>query len=234
LSAHYFVSDGHVGGGRPRSEARLFHFLRSLRGRADSLYILGDLFEFWFEYGRAIPKTGFRVLAELAELAEGGTQIHYLRGNHDFWFRDFLQRELGADAADEMDVTVDGLRVFLAHGDALDRAYVARFFRFLIRRRFNGMLYSLIHPDLGIGIAQRLALASRRVGAAMYLREAMARFAASKLAAGFDVVLLGHSHSPETRQFGHGVYINTGDWLRHFTYGVIRDGVPALERFDGD
>jgi UDP-2,3-diacylglucosamine hydrolase len=222
-----------VGGGKPRSEQKLCHFLRSLRGQAESLYILGDLFEFWFEYGRAIPKIGFHVLAELAELAEDGTHIHYLRGNHDFWFRDFLQRELGADAADEMDVMVDGKRVYLAHGDALDRAHVARFLRLLIRRRFNGILYSLIHPDLGIGLAQRVALASRRVGAAVYLRRTMAEFARAKIEVGFDVVMLGHSHAPELRHIGRGLYINTGDWLRHFTYGVIRDGVPALESFEG-
>jgi UDP-2,3-diacylglucosamine hydrolase len=233
LSAHYFVSDAHIGGGSPDAEQRLFRFLESIRGRAESLHILGDLFEFWFEYGRAIPKPGFRALAELAELSRTGTRIGYLKGNHDFWFKDFWRRELGAEAADEMDVTLDGKRVFLAHGDTLDRALVPRVFRALMRSRLNGWLYSLLHPDIGIGLAQAVARASRVKSAKPNLIEDMARFAERRLGSGFDIVVMGHSHVPELRRFNGGVYINVGDWLTHFTYGVIRDGVPSLEVFEG-
>jgi UDP-2,3-diacylglucosamine hydrolase len=231
LSAHYFVSDAHIGGGCPDAEQRLFRFLESIRGRAESLHILGDLFEFWFEYGRAIPKPGFRALAELAELRRTGTRIGYLKGNHDFWFKDFWRRELGAEAADELDVTLDGKRVFLAHGDTIDRAFVSRFFRVLMRSRLNGWLYSQLHPDVGIGLALAIARANRVKGADPGLVADMARFAASKLDSGFDIVVLGHSHVPELKQIGHGTYLNVGDWITHFTYGVIRDGVPSLEVF---
>jgi UDP-2,3-diacylglucosamine hydrolase len=232
LSEHYFVSDAHIGGGSPEAEQRLYRFLESIRGRAESLYILGDLFEFWLEYGRAIPKLGFRALSELAELRRTGTRIAYLKGNHDFWFKDFWRRELGADAADELDVTVDGKRVFLAHGDALDRAAVPMFFRALMRNRFSGWLYSLLHPDVGIGLAHSVARISRAGSTKPSLVEDMAAFARSKLESGFDVVILGHSHVPELRQTGGGTYINVGDWLTHFTYGLVRDGVPSLEVFD--
>jgi UDP-2,3-diacylglucosamine hydrolase len=232
LSAHYFVSDAHIGGGNPDAEQRLFRFLESIRGRAESVYILGDLFEFWFEYGRAIPKPGFRALAELAELRRTGTRIGYLKGNHDFWFKDFWRRELGAEAADEMDVRLDGKRVFLAHGDKLDRSFVPRFFRVLMRSRLNGWLYSLLHPDIGIGLANSVARISRAESIRPSLVEDMATFARGKLESGFDIVILGHSHVPELRQIGGGAYVNIGDWLTHFTYGVIRDGVPSLEVFD--
>jgi len=232
LSAHYFVSDAHIGGGSPDAEQRLFRFLESIRGRAESLYILGDLFEFWFEYGQAIPKPGFRALAELAELSRTGTRIGYLKGNHDFWFKDFWRRELGAEAADELDVVLDGKRVFLAHGDTLDRALVPRAFRALMRSRLNGWLYSLLHPDIGIGLALAVARASRVRGARPSLVEDMASFAEGKLASGFDIVIMGHSHVPEVRQLEGGVYVNVGDWLTNFTYGVIRDGVPSLEVFE--
>ena len=176
MSAHYFVSDAHIGGGNPDAEQRLFRFLESIRGKAESLYILGDLFEFWFEYGRAIPKPGFRALAELAELRRTGTRIGYLKGNHDFWFKDFWRRELGAEAADEMEVKLDGKRVFLAHGDRLDRAFVPQFFRILMRSRLNGWLYSLLHPDIGIGLANSVARMSRAEGAKPSLVEDMATF----------------------------------------------------------
>jgi UDP-2,3-diacylglucosamine hydrolase len=232
LSAHYFVSDAHIGGGSPDAEQRLFRFLESIRGRAESLHILGDLFEFWFEYGRAIPKPGFRALAELAELARTGTRIGYLKGNHDFWFKDFWRRELRAEASDELDVTLDGKRVFLAHGDTMDRAFVPRFFRVLMRSRLNGWLYSQLHPDIGIGLALAVARANRVKGANPGLVEDMARFAADKLASGFDIVIMGHSHVPEVRRLAGGVYLNVGDWMTHFTYGLIRDGVPSLEKFE--
>lgn len=233
MSAHYFVSDAHIGARPGQSEARLLSFLETIRGRADSLYLLGDLFEFWFEYRHAIPKQGFRLLSVLAELRRQGTTIGYLKGNHDFRFEDFLARELGAEAADELDVMIDGRRVYLAHGDALDCGFVPRLFRGLARSRVNCALYSLLHPDLGIGLAHRVALLSRDLGAKPYLQEAMARFAFGKLTTGFDIVIMGHSHVPETRQLGQGVYVNIGDWVQNFTYGRIEDGSVTLERFDG-
>jgi UDP-2,3-diacylglucosamine hydrolase len=232
LSAHYFVSDAHIGGSSPEAEQRLYRFFESIRGEANSLYILGDLFEFWFEYRRAIPKLGFQALAELAELSRTGTHIGYLKGNHDFWFKDFWRRELGAEAADERDVKLDGRRVYLAHGDSLDRALVPRIFRTLMRSRFNGWLYSLLHPDVGIGLAHAVANVSRAGTHKPGIVEGMAEFARGKLESGFDVVILAHSHVPELRQMGGGTYMNIGDWLTRFTYGVIRDGVPSLERFE--
>ena len=232
MSAHYFVSDAHIGGSSPDAEQRLFRFLESIRGNADTLHILGDLFEFWFEYGRAIPKPGFQALSELAELRRTGTRIGYLKGNHDFWFKDFWRRELGAEAADELDVTLDNKRVYLAHGDALDRAFVPQFFRVLMRSRIDGWLYSMLHPDVGIGLALAVARASRVKSAKPSLVEDMARFAVSKIESGFDIVIMGHSHVPEFRQLEHGAYLNVGDWMTHFTYGAIRGGVASLEVFE--
>lgn len=232
MSAHYFISDAHIGAGLTDAEPKLGRFLDSIRGRADSLYVLGDLFEFWFEYRRAIPKRGFRILCQLAELRRSGTGLFYLKGNHDFWFKDFLKRELGTEAADELDVMIDGRRVYLAHGDALDRGVVPRLFRGMTRSRLNGMFYSFVHPDLGIGLAQQVALKSRGLGAKLYLTEAMARFARGKLQAGFDIVIMGHSHVPEQRQFDGGTYVNIGDWTSNFTYGLIADGSPSLCTFE--
>ncbi len=233
MSAHYFVSDAHIGARPGQSEARLLSFLETIRGAAESLYLLGDMFEFWFEYRHVIPKQGLRLLSLLAELRRQGTAIGYLKGNHDFRFEDFLARQLGTEAADELDATIDGRRVYLAHGDALDCGLVPRLFRGLMRSRLNRALYSLLHPDLGIGLAYRVALLSRDLGAKPYLQEAMARFASEKLDAGFDIVIMGHSHVPEMRELGPGVYVNIGDWVRNFTYGRMEDGRVTLERFDG-
>ncbi len=228
------MSDAHVGAGPAAAEDRLVRFIDSLRGRADSLYILGDLFEFWFEYGRVIPKRGFRVLAALSGLVSAGTRLTYLKGNHDFWFGEFLGRELGgARAADRLEETIDGRRALVCHGDALDTGLVPRFFRAVMHSRLNARLYSMLHPDLGIGLAEWVAARSRQSAASPELRQRMREFALGRLAAGFDLVVMGHTHEPELVEQGGRAYANTGDWLEHFTYCVVRDGQPALERFAG-
>ncbi len=231
MSAHYFVSDAHLGAAPAGAEERLLRFLESIRGRADSLYILGDLFDFWFEYGRAIPKHGFRVLAELVQLRKSGTAVVYLAGNHDLRFQEFFHRELGITTAFEWSGTIDGRRVWMKHGDEVDRRPVSMLFRRLMRSRLNRFLYSFVHPDLGIGFAGWVARRSRARGSDSGLREEMAGFAERKLAQGFDVVLLAHLHEPELRRFGEGVYVNTGDWLTHFSYGVMEDGEVSLRFF---
>jgi len=232
LSAHYFISDAHLGTGFLSAEQRLLQFLETIQGKADTLYILGDLFEFWFEYQRVVPKHGVRVLGRLADLRRAGTRVVYLRGNHDFWLKGFLEQELGVAAAgDELLTTIDGRQVYLAHGDAVDTGLVPRLFRRLVRSRLNGMFYSFIHPDIGMGLARWVARQSRDLGAKLYLEAALARFATRMIAAGVEIVILGHSHVPEERLIGNGVYLNIGDWISHFTYGVIRDGIPRLERF---
>jgi len=231
LSAHYFVSDAHLGAAPAASEDRLVRFLRSIRGRADSLFILGDLFDFWFEYGRAIPKHGFRVLAELNELRRTGTRIVYLCGNHDIRFRGFFEESLGIDTGTVLDETIDGLRVHARHGDEIDTRPVSRLFRRLMRSRLNNFLYSFVHPDIGIGFAGWVAGRSRARGKDSSLPDVMRSHARTLLQADCDVVVLAHLHHPELLDTGSGIYLNTGDWIRHFTYGLIRDGRVTLGRF---
>ncbi len=231
MSAHYVVSNAHLGAAPRGTEERLLAFIDTIRGSADSLYILGDLLDFWFEYGRAIPKHGFRVLAELVHLRRAGTRVVYLAGNHDLRFRDFLSRELGIEAATVLDVRLDGRRVWMSHGDEVDSRPIPALFRRLMRSRINNLLYSFVHPDVGIGFASWIARRSRARGQDDFLREEMARYAESRIAEGFDIVVTGHLHVPELRRLGDGYYLRTA-WLHDCSYGVIRDGVPALERFE--
>lgn len=234
MSAHYFVADAHLGAGRPDGEERLLRFLSTIKGRAESLYILGDLFDFWFDYRTVMPKFGFAVLTRLAELEQAGTELHFVRGNHDFRFRGLPDHMPGISVVgDEMEAVVDGRRVFLCHGDALDRGFVPRLFRALMRNPVSNALYSLLHPDVGFWLAHWVADRSRDIGAKSYLLEDMARFAQEKLAAGFDVVVMAHSHVPELRRFDRGEYLNVGDWVKDSSYGLMRDGVLSLERFEG-
>lgn len=234
MNGHYFIADTHIGASGHDDEMRLVRFVDSLAGNAQSLCIVGDLFEFWFEYRRVIPRAGFRLLSALARLVDSGTRLTCLRGNHDFWLGSFFGQELpDVKVADRLEQTIDGLRVYASHGDELDNNPVPRLFRNLMRNPLNVALYSLLHPDLGIGLATLVARQSRRRTAGLRLRRRLAEFACAKLEGDFDLVVLAHTHWPEQVEHNGGWYINVGDWLRHNTYCVIRSGRAVLERFEG-
>ncbi len=243
MSGHYFISDVHLGRTKAKavnpggiSKNQLADFLEHLRGKADSLYILGDLFEFWFEFREVMPKAGWEILTRLTELYRSGTKLFLFRGNHDVWFKGTVERTLGVkEVYDELATVIDGLRVYLAHGDQLDKSFISQAFRILMHNRFNAGLFSLIHPDIGVALARRVAGISRslmiRRGVVKLVQERLADFAQRKIAEGFDVVIFGHTHIPEIRRFGQGVYLNLGDWLKSCSYGIIKDGKVSLEEW---
>lgn len=233
MSAHYFVADAHLGAGAAESEQTLLCFLESIRGKADSLHVLGDLFDFWFEYHRAIPKHGVMVLAELSRLRHSGTRVVYLAGNHDFRVGELLRREVEVAPGRDLEQTIDGLRVWMSHGDWLDERPESVLFRGLGRTRAATWLYSLLHPDIGVGLAAWVAGRSRDREPNEALKAKMAEFAEQQLGKGYDLVVLAHSHLPDLRRFGTGTYLNAGSWLQYSAYGVIRHGTVALERFAG-
>ncbi|MGQ9708635.1 MAG: UDP-2,3-diacylglucosamine diphosphatase [bacterium] len=232
MSSHFFISDAHLGSRIQEAEQRLAQFLYSIKNRAESLYILGDLFEFWFEYRQVVPSAGLGVVAPLAALRRAGTRVVFLRGNHDVWYKGVLKREFGFEGFyDELCEVIDGKRVFLCHGDALDKQLIPRLFRRLMRSKVDAGLYSIPHPDVGVGLARWIARRSRERGAKPTLIEAMRGFAQTKIEQGFDVVIMGHSHIPEILEFDKGVYLNTGDWIKNFTFGLIENGRVNLKWF---
>ncbi|MEO0067709.1 MAG: UDP-2,3-diacylglucosamine diphosphatase [candidate division WOR-3 bacterium] len=232
MSGHFFISDAHLGSRTPAAERRLADFLSSIKGRASSLYILGDLFEFWFSYKRVMPSAGLGILSQIAELRRNGTRVILFKGNHDVWLDERLKQELGFEGFyDELETEIDGKRVFLMHGDALDKEFLPRVFRSLMRSRLNARLFSLLHPDIGIGLARWIARKSREKGAKPSLVLGMQGFAKDKISQGFDFVIMGHSHIPERLEFEGGIYLNIGDWVKSFTYGLLDNGRLSLERF---
>jgi UDP-2,3-diacylglucosamine hydrolase len=240
-SAVFFLSDAHLGAEpaereAPR-EARLHEFLTSLPGRASELYVVGDLFDFWFEYRTAIPRRHFATLAALADLRRAGVAIHYLNGNHDFWLGPFLSGELGLTVhAGAVELTRQGRRLWIHHGDGLiggDLGY--RGLKKVVRHPASVRLYQLLHPDLGFPLAHFFSNLSRgsrdrRVldGDRLWREIAEPRFRE-----GFDTVMIGHFHHVYERREGNRTLVVLGDWIEHFSYAVLEDGEISLQTWPG-
>lgn len=231
-----FLSDAHLGAeSREREaprEARLHSFLGALPGRASSLVIVGDLFDFWFEYRTAIPRRAFPTLAALQRLREAGIDVQYLNGNHDFWLGTFMRETLGIRTTDQP-VTIEqqGRRLWVHHGDGLvggDLGY--RVLKKVIRSPLSIGLYGLLHPDAGIPLAHAVSRWSRRSRGHGPLRaERLWReIAQPRFAEGYDGVLVGHFHHVhEQREDGREFFV-LGDWIDHFTYAELEDGRLSL------
>ena len=235
-----FVSDAHLGApwGEPMREEWLRRFLSDQRGRIAGLMIVGDLFDFWFEYRHAIPKGHFRVLRAIADLRADGVPVVYFGGNHDFWAGTYLRNEIDIDVADgPMEFQIQGRRIFVAHGDGLgggDHGY--KLMKRVLRNRLCIALYRALHPDIGIPLAYSVSALSRRHSEPreVLIPKLVRDIAVPRLASGVDAVLMGHVHEPTHIRVAGGDFIVIGDWLKNFTYAVLEDGVFSLRRFHPD
>ena len=242
--ASYFISDAHLGAVVPGHECREHHlisFLGRLQGRARYLFILGDLFEFWIEYGVLCRGDYFPVLHALRTLVDRGTEIHYLAGNHDFAFDRFLPEKVGVNIhRSDLRFRIGDKELYLFHGDGLLRADVGyRVLRLLFRNRINQRLYKVLHPALGVGFATRISSFRRRYFQVRLDESKLAEYreaAVQRLNAGVDIVVFGHTHVPQLFVGDRGTYCCTGEWMRRYTYGILRDGDMQLMEYrpDGD
>lgn len=226
-------------------QARFVRFLRSLDPAAiNRVVILGDLFDFWFEYRHVVFSGYFETFRALADLRDAGVAFHFIGGNHDFWAGRFLRDHLGFQIAQDRLVLEFGpRRVLFIHGDGLnprDRSY--RLYKVVARQPVVVWAFGLLHPDWAMGIAQGVSRGSRKLKGPREGEQSsevgpLQTFAREALAQGeADVVMLGHSHHPVLESHptptGTGLYINTGDWLRNSTY-VEWDGARfALRSFE--
>ena len=234
----YFISDAHLGSGpnHDRREENLIAFLRELPEKASHLYILGDLFDFWFEYRHAIPKAHFQLLRSLAELIDAGVGVSYLGGNHDFWCGSYLSNEVGLNVYQHpITVTHQSRRIYLAHGDGIgpgDTGY--RILKKVLRSRIAITLYRTIHPDLGIPFAYRVSKTSREYTNTkeVILNRLGQHLIVPQFSAGADAIIIGHIHDPMHFHYeGNRDFIIAGDWLENFTYVRLTEGRFTLHRF---
>lgn len=232
-----FISDVHLGyGPREDDRARESYLVEVLQGARDTcghLFLVGDLFDLWFDYARVIPRGHVRTLSALASYRSAGIPVTYLMGNHDFghhtYFRDELDIEvLGGD----VDATISGKKFYIAHGDGKarnDTGYVI--LRSVLRSRIAQQLYRLLHPTIGISLASVTSHGSRdytgkkEYGPVDGLRE----FAEQKIHEGYDYVVMGHRHRAEQTAIKNGTYINLGHWLtKPMTYGTFENQVGFI------
>lgn len=228
---HYFFSDVHLGlkskDIEKQKEKKLIGFLDYISNDAGKVFIVGDLFDCWIEYRKVVPKGYFRLLAKLNEMYESGIELNFLSGNHDFWLNTYLRDEVGLKIHyNALSTELDGKNFFLTHGDGLaknDLGY--RIMKKILRNKVNQFLYSLIHPDIGISLAQLSSRRSRDYTDKVFgSGEDMKKFALAKISGGYDYVIMGHRHKPESVAMSGGYLIILGDWIKHFTYGEFSDG----------
>lgn len=225
--AIYFISDFHLGEGEPEAERRkveLFRqFIEQAVGDMEHLVVLGDMFDFWFEYRHLIPKRNLHLLFKLSELTSNGTSVSYIAGNHDLWMDDFLEEEMGIELCrDQLVIDTPRGKILAMHGDGVaksDRGY--RLFKRILRSRVNIALYRLLPPALAYNLAHSTSHKSRQRSAHKpvdsFIGEYIS-FAEEKFAEGFFAFVCGHTHHPEVRKIGENYYVNSGDWIRNFSY----------------
>lgn len=244
----FIVSDIHLGAVPSTTEAAFRRWLLHVKASASRLIVNGDLFDFWFEYGRVVPGEHVRVLALLADLVDAGIPVLFMGGNHDWWGGAFLQDRLGIDFHQEpLRLRLGGKSVYLAHGDGLGKGDLGyRLLRLMLRGRATRRLFKWLHPDVGAWVADRVSrtrvqAGTRPSGASVPPNPRRVAFLAAWAAAklkdepDLDIVALGHSHTPVVLELAPGrFYVNSGDWVIHRSYVTIGEsGTPVLHEWQG-
>ncbi len=244
----YFASDFHLGANglltsRER-ERKIVRWLDQIAPEAGALYLVGDLFEFWFEYQTVIPKGYSRFLGKLAELRDGGLPIHIFTGNHDLWMFGYFEEEFGIPVYHRpIEVEMSGKRFFIGHGDGLgpnDRGY--KLMKKVFTNRLNQWLFRWFHPDLGMRLAGFSSQASRDAmpeEERSWLgeeREWLVQYCHRKIDQGVepDYFIFGHRHLPIEWKLknGRSQYINLGDWMSFCSYAVFDGSDLKLHFFE--
>lgn len=240
----YFASDFHLGVANyeiSRSrEDRVVRWLESIREDAAELYLVGDVFDFWFEYKRAVPRGFIRFLGKLAELADKGVKITMFKGNHDMWMFGYLTQELGVTIiSNELTIEREGKKFFIHHGDGLgpgDAFY--KILKKLFRSKFCQWFFARLHPNLGIGIALAWSRRSRIAGMKKesFLgeqQEWLVTYSKEVLQNEyFDYLIFGHRHIPLDIKIGKSSrYINLGEWIDYCSYAVFDGKELSLQYF---
>lgn len=244
----FFASDFHLGAPDYESslvrEKKIIRWLDEIKDQAEEIYLLGDVFDFWFEYKHAIPKGFVRLQGKIAEITDRGIPVYWFIGNHDMWIFDYIPKELGVTMVrTEIEKEFGGKTFFIGHGDGLgpgDRGY--KFIKKVFRNRVCQWLFARLHPNFGIGLANlssRKSRAATGTSDAVYHgeeKEMLIQYCKRKLSnKHYDYFIFGHRHLPIVFDFEKkSTYVNIGDWIQYFTYGVFDGEKFELLTFEGE
>ena len=228
----YFLSDFHLGAPDAASslqrEKMVVQFLNSIKEDAAAIFIVGDMFDFWYEYKKVVPKGYVRLLGTLAQLTDSGIPVHFFVGNHDMWMRNYLQQELNIPVYFEPRAfEFGGKKFWVGHGDGLgpgDHGY--KFLNKIFRNKICQALFGLLPPYIGMGLADYFSRQSRAATGQseevflgedkewliIYCKEILQQ-------QHYDYFVFGHRHLPiDFALPSNSRYINLGDWIRYFSY----------------
>jgi len=242
----FFISDFHLGAPDPvkslEREKRIVRWLEMIKNETAEIYLLGDVFDFWFEYKRVVPRGYVRLLGKLAELSDAGIKIHYFTGNHDMWVFDYLPSEIGMTLY-RYPVTrsINGKKFYIGHGDGLgpgDHGY--KFIKKVFANPLCQWLFARLHPNFGIWLANYFSRKSRiatgttdekflgedKEWLVIYSKEILSK-------EHFDFFIFGHRHLPiDLPLSSDSRYVNLGEWINHNTYAEFDGTSLLLKTFD--
>lgn len=245
----FFASDQHFGAPDAASSAprerRFLLWLETIEPQAGALFLLGDLFDFWFEYQTVVPKGFVRILGKLAQMKDNGLPIYFFVGNHDLWMSDYFEKELGIPVFHQpQQFNINGTKLFIGHGDGLgpgDKGY--KRMKKVFTNPFSKWLFRWLHPDVGVKIAQYLSTKNKLISGdedAKFLGEEnewLVQYVKRKHS---DVkcqyYIFGHRHLPMRIHLpdDDAQYINLGDWINFFSFGELNQATFSFQSFEAD
>ncbi len=244
----YFLSDFHLGVPNAESslqrEKKIIQFLDEIKSTAAEIFILGDLFDFWFEYKHVVPKGYVRILGKLAELTDSGIPIHFFVGNHDMWMKDYFQKEMNIAVYFEPKAfEFNGKKYWIGHGDGVgpgDHGY--KFIKKVFRNPICQWLFGILPPRIGIGTANYFSRKSRAKAGKeeehflgeenewliSYCKDVLKQ-------EHYDFFVFGHRHLPIHFPIGeNSLYVNLGDWIKYDSYAVLEADTLALKYYNSE
>ncbi len=243
----YFASDNHLGAptqeeSLPR-EQKFVRWLDHIKHDAAAIFLLGDLFDFWFEYKTVVPKGFTRTLGKLAQITDSGIPVHYFVGNHDLWMRGYFEEELNIPVYHKpMEFSFNDKQFLIGHGDGLgpgDKGY--KRMKKVFTNNFAQWCFRWIHPDWGVRLGHYLSVKNKLISGEEDVKftgsenEWLVQYCKRKLTTKhYDYFLFGHRHLPmQIPLENKSTYINLGDWVHHYTYGVFNGEQMELKTYEG-
>lgn len=241
-----FASDFHLGAEATLSsvdrEKKVVEWLTKLQDDMESLYLVGDIFDFWFEYKSCIPKGFTRFLGKIAELRDADIPIYFFTGNHDMWMFDYFESEFGIPVYHKpIQKEIHGKKLFIGHGDGLGpNDYGYKFIKKVLSNPFCQWAYARLHPNFGLWLMKKFSHKSRDAGGDNAIfqgrdKEMLVQYSERKLETlEVDYFVFGHRHLPLKVRLSNksSIYYGIGDWTHYQSFGVLQDGEFSLQYYE--